>query len=132
MADGEALNAAALEVRGLDKNFGTVQVLKDVSLSMQDGDFLVLVGPSGCGKSTLLNGIAGLETVTADFADFDLVAQLVEHTGSDNFASLTTGGGPMIARLPARTRVEAGDRVHLRADRDTLSCFDPETDLRIG
>ena len=74
----------------------------------------------------------GLDASDAANADFDLVAQLVEHTGSDNFATLETGGGRMIARLPARTRIASGDRVHLRADRDGLSYFDPETEQRIG
>src|SRR3982751_5029352 len=39
--------------------------VKDVSLDIRDGEFLVLVGPSGCGKSTLLRAIAGLEEVTS-------------------------------------------------------------------
>ena len=39
--------------------------IDDVSLTVADGEFLVLVGPSGCGKSTLLRMIAGLEEVTA-------------------------------------------------------------------
>ena len=51
-----------LEVRNLVKRFGEVEVLKDVSIAMAEGDFLVLVGPSGCGKSTLLNCVAGLDT----------------------------------------------------------------------
>ena len=50
-----------LEVRGLEKRYGAVEVLKSISLEMNRGDFLVLVGPSGCGKSTLLNCIAGLD-----------------------------------------------------------------------
>ncbi len=53
-----------LEVRGLVKRFGGVEVLRSISLEMNRGDFLVLVGPSGCGKSTLLNCIAGLDEVT--------------------------------------------------------------------
>src|SRR5690606_5540630 len=53
--------APVLEIRNLEKRFGSVEVLKSISLEMADGDFLVLVGPSGCGKSTLLNCIAGLE-----------------------------------------------------------------------
>ncbi len=53
-----------LEVRNLEKKFGAIEVLKSISLSMEAGDFLVLVGPSGCGKSTLLNCIAGLEETT--------------------------------------------------------------------
>jgi multiple sugar transport system ATP-binding protein len=56
---------AFLEVRGLSKRFGQVSALKDISLSVEEGGFLVLVGPSGCGKSTLLNTIAGLEALSA-------------------------------------------------------------------
>lgn len=53
--------ASVLSINALEKRFGTVEVLKNISLEMAPGDFLVLVGPSGCGKSTLLNCIAGLE-----------------------------------------------------------------------
>ena len=55
---------ASLEIRNLVKRFGEIEVLKDISIGINDGEFLVLVGPSGCGKSTLLNIIAGLETET--------------------------------------------------------------------
>jgi multiple sugar transport system ATP-binding protein len=44
---------------------GDVRAIDDVSLTVRDGEFMVLVGPSGCGKSTLLRMIAGLEEVTA-------------------------------------------------------------------
>ncbi|AHM05507.1 Putrescine transport ATP-binding protein PotG [Roseibacterium elongatum DSM 19469] len=57
--------APILEIRDLAKSFGAVDVLKDIDISIEKGDFLVLVGPSGCGKSTLLNCIAGLEPITA-------------------------------------------------------------------
>jgi multiple sugar transport system ATP-binding protein len=53
-----------LAIRSLEKRFGTVEVLKQISIDMKAGDFLVLVGPSGCGKSTLLNCIAGLDEVS--------------------------------------------------------------------
>ena len=55
----------ALEIKGLSKRFGMVDVLKNIDLTLDKGGFLVLVGPSGCGKSTLLNTIAGLESVSA-------------------------------------------------------------------
>ncbi|MTH60023.1 ABC transporter ATP-binding protein [Paracoccus litorisediminis] len=55
---------ATLEIDRVRKAYGTMEVLKEVSISIGSGDFLVLLGPSGCGKSTLLNMIAGLETIT--------------------------------------------------------------------
>jgi multiple sugar transport system ATP-binding protein len=55
---------AFIEIEHLWKRFGQVEVLKDINLKVEKGDFLVLVGPSGCGKSTLLNTVAGLETVS--------------------------------------------------------------------
>ncbi|MCA0401819.1 MAG: ABC transporter ATP-binding protein [Proteobacteria bacterium] len=54
-----------LEIRNVSKTFGDVEVLRDISLAIEDGEFLVLVGPSGCGKTTLLNCLAGLENVTS-------------------------------------------------------------------
>lgn len=56
---------SALNIRHVDKTFGSTQVLKDISLSIDSGEFLILVGPSGCGKSTLMNAIAGLEPVSS-------------------------------------------------------------------
>ena len=54
----------ALTLTNICKNFGPVEVLKDITLSVEEGEFVVFVGPSGCGKSTLLRVIAGLETAT--------------------------------------------------------------------
>ena len=49
----------------LSKSFGHVQVLHDLSMVVDEGEFLVLLGPSGCGKTTALRMIAGLEEVTS-------------------------------------------------------------------
>ena len=54
---------ADVELRDVSKAFGTTPVLRNIDLSVKDGEFLVLVGPSGCGKSTLLRSIAGLDEV---------------------------------------------------------------------
>ena len=50
-----------LAVRNVDKRFGTVQAVKNVSLDVHAGEFFTLLGPSGCGKTTLLRMVAGLE-----------------------------------------------------------------------
>jgi multiple sugar transport system ATP-binding protein len=49
----------------IHKKYGHVTVLRDLNLTVEDGEFLVLLGPSGCGKTTLLNLLAGLIEVTA-------------------------------------------------------------------
>jgi multiple sugar transport system ATP-binding protein len=56
---------AAIDVVGLAKSFGNIRVIRDLTVAIGDGEFLVLVGPSGCGKSTLLRLLAGLETATS-------------------------------------------------------------------
>jgi lactose/L-arabinose transport system ATP-binding protein len=56
---------AVVELRKAKKSFGTVDIIHDVDLKIEDGEFAVFVGPSGCGKSTLLRMIAGLESITA-------------------------------------------------------------------
>lgn len=50
-----------LELQNVSKNYGTVPVLREVNLSLQDGAACAIVGPSGCGKSTLLNLIGALD-----------------------------------------------------------------------
>ncbi|MEM7303547.1 MAG: sn-glycerol-3-phosphate ABC transporter ATP-binding protein UgpC [Pseudomonadota bacterium] len=56
---------AGVQIRNVKKSFGAVTVIPDLSLSIEEGEFVVFVGPSGCGKSTTLRMIAGLENVTS-------------------------------------------------------------------
>ncbi|MEC8743459.1 MAG: ATP-binding cassette domain-containing protein, partial [Pseudomonadota bacterium] len=56
---------AQVELKHVDKSFGSTRVVKDVQLEIEKGEFVVFVGPSGCGKSTLLRLIAGLESLSS-------------------------------------------------------------------
>ncbi|MBP0652318.1 ABC transporter ATP-binding protein, partial [Mycobacterium tuberculosis] len=67
-----------IELRNVTKKFGAAEVIHDVSLDIESGQFVVFVGPSGCGKSTLLRMIAGLEEVsdgTVRIGDRDVTAE---------------------------------------------------------
>ena len=50
-----------IELKNINKYYGSNRVLKDVNLTIEDGEFMTLLGPSGCGKTTTLRVIAGLE-----------------------------------------------------------------------
>jgi ABC-type sugar transport system ATPase subunit len=60
----------SVDVVNLNKDFGEHRILKNINLSIAEGEFVVLVGPSGCGKSTLLRIIAGLETASSGVVAF--------------------------------------------------------------
>ncbi|MEX0280274.1 MAG: ABC transporter ATP-binding protein [Arenibacterium sp.] len=68
----------ALALKGVNKSFGNVEVLKDINLEVDEGEFVVFVGPSGCGKSTLLRVIAGLEDATS--GDVQIGPEIVNYT----------------------------------------------------
>ena len=62
---------AGLQLTGVKKSFGSVDVIKGVDLDIKSGEFVVFVGPSGCGKSTLLRLVAGLEDISAGTLKID-------------------------------------------------------------
>ncbi|HLE14840.1 MAG TPA: ABC transporter ATP-binding protein [Anaerolineales bacterium] len=55
---------ATIELKQVEKKFGENYAVKPMDLTIQDGEFVVLLGPSGCGKTTTLRMISGLESVT--------------------------------------------------------------------
>ena len=70
---------AAIKLKNIVKNYGKTEVVKNINLDIEDGEFVVLVGPSGCGKSTTLRMIAGLEHATSgDISIGDRVVNDIE------------------------------------------------------
>jgi len=73
-----------LSVNGVSKAFGTTRVLREVSLTVADGEIACLLGPSGCGKTTLLRIVAGLEQAdegAVSYAGRDLTRVAVHQRG---------------------------------------------------
>ena len=68
-----------LEIRGLKKSFDGLEVLKDISLQVRQGEVLGIIGPSGSGKSTLLRCATGLETLDGGEIRYEGTFGLVFH-----------------------------------------------------
>ena len=62
---------ADININTINKYYGDVHVIKDISLDIKSQSFTVLVGPSGCGKSTMLRMIAGLEDINSGTISID-------------------------------------------------------------
>ena len=60
-----------IELRHINKYYGKTHILKDIDLTIEDGDFLTLLGPSGCGKTTTLRIISGLENPQSGWMHMD-------------------------------------------------------------
>jgi NitT/TauT family transport system ATP-binding protein len=96
-----------LVIKNLSKTFddtGKVQALKDISLTVGEAEFVVLVGPSGCGKSTLLNIIGGLETASS--GTVELNGRIVNEPGADR--GMVFQGYSLFPWLNVRKNVEFG------------------------
>jgi len=64
----------AIRITNLQKRFGGLIAVDDVSVEIDTGEFFMIVGPSGCGKTTLLRILAGLETATSGTIEIDTPA----------------------------------------------------------
>ena len=70
-----ALNGIHVHVKGVSKSFGALDVLRDVDMQIEPGEFVAIVGRSGCGKSTLLRLLTGLDGACSGDIEFDSVRQ---------------------------------------------------------
>ena len=56
------MSEKVLEINGLNCGYGSVQILYDIDLYVDKGEFVTIIGPNGCGKSTLIKTIFGIAT----------------------------------------------------------------------
>jgi NitT/TauT family transport system ATP-binding protein len=74
----------AIELINISKQYGSLQVLKNISLNVKKGDFITILGPSGCGKTTLLNIIGGL--VKPDSGEIKIFGESLKSVMPDKIA----------------------------------------------
>ncbi len=99
---------------GIGKDFpraegGTVQVLRDITLTVERGTFFTLLGPSGCGKSTLLNILAGFEEPTMGKAFLD--DQPISGPGTDRTVIFQDVSNALFPWMNAHENVEFGPKM---------------------
>lgn len=77
---------ANIELKQVEKKFGSSYAVKPLDLTIHDGEFIILLGPSGCGKTTTLRMISGLETVSGGNILFDGKDVTWNHPSDRNIA----------------------------------------------
>jgi multiple sugar transport system ATP-binding protein len=101
---------SAVSVRGLSKSFGPLRVSNDIDLSVEAGEFTVLLGPSGCGKSTLLNAIAGLEDLDGGTVEIGGV-DVTQHEPSKRGIAMVFQSYALYPTMSVRGNMSFGLRV---------------------
>lgn len=106
---GAAVMSELLRAEGITKKYGDFTALDNVSVSVEEGEFVCLLGPSGCGKTTLLRIIAGLEKATAGkvFIGGEDVTEL--HPSKRNFG-IVFQSYALFPNLKVRQNIEFGMR----------------------
>jgi branched-chain amino acid transport system ATP-binding protein len=128
--------ASLLEVSGLDVRYGTVQVLFDVSLRLEDGEMLALLGTNGAGKSTLLKAVCGLVRPTsgAVLLDGRDVTGLDAETLAARGIALVPGGKGVFPGLSVERNLRLGSWLHRKDGPASTSAMDRALELfpRLG
>ena len=118
-----AAGTALLEVRGLQKRFGGLVALKDISFSMRAGEILGLIGPNGAGKSTLFNLVSG--TLAGDGGEVRLLGERIDGRPSREIARRGLARSfqhvHLVSRMSVLDNVALG--AHLRGAKGTLAAM---------
>ena len=102
---------ATVELSKINKYYSDLHALKDVSLKVADGAFVVFVGPSGCGKSTLLRAIAGLESVSEGTISID-GKDVTNLEPADRDLSMVFQSYALYPHMSVRANMEFGMKVN--------------------
>lgn len=98
-----------LETKNIDTSYGTLEVLKDVSVAIDESEIVALIGPNGAGKSTVIKALFGI--VTPDDGEIYLKGESVEpvvHTMVEKGVSYVPQGRQMFENLTVRENLEVG------------------------
>jgi multiple sugar transport system ATP-binding protein len=107
----------SLVIKDLYKSYGKTDVLKGINISLEAGEFLVLVGPSGCGKSTLLNSIAGLDDVTSGTIDID-GSDITYKPPKDRGLAMVFQSYALYPNMTVRENIEFGLKINKYSDQE--------------
>jgi branched-chain amino acid transport system ATP-binding protein len=128
--------AGVLEVSGLDVRYGTVQVLFDVSMHLDDGEMLALLGTNGAGKSTLLKAVCGLVRPSAGAVLLDGrdVTSLDAETLAARGIALVPGGKGVFPGLSVERNLRLGSWLHRKDGPASTKAMDRALELfpRLG
>jgi phospholipid/cholesterol/gamma-HCH transport system ATP-binding protein len=108
--------AVGISIEHLSKKFGTFEVLKDVTFSVQPGEIFVLMGPSGSGKSVLLKHIVGLELPTSGTVKVDGRDAASEETREQVRMALVFQAGALFNSMSVYDNLALYPREHRVAD----------------
>src|SRR4051812_11793012 len=108
--------AVGVDVEGLSKSFGRLDVLKNVSFKVSPGEIFVLMGPSGSGKSVLLKHIVGLEVPTAGRVLVDGKDAIAEETRENVRMALVFQAGALFNSLSVYDNLALYPREHRMAN----------------
>lgn len=109
-----------IEIEGLQKNFGKLHVLNNVSLNLEKGECVAMIGPNGCGKTTLIKSILGMVVPDKGKISFDGKNVLHQHAYRDRIGYM-----PQIGRYPENMSIE-GILNTVKSLRDKGSDLDTE------